>query len=120
MSQNETCPNHEQLKTFARKYASYNNYTVLTGYDLYYSESYGVSKDSYYGELGVASASIELGKELNNYDWREEYLEFLKDNFFRNCDDFEKNIFPENVDSLIYAIKAARAPYKIVSHWRVH
>ena len=120
MSQDDECPNHEQLKTFARKYAFYNDYTVRTGYDLYNRASYGMSKDSFYGELGVASATIELGKELTKYDITEENLEYNKDNFFRNCDDFETNIFPENIDSLIYAIKAARAPYKIVSHCRVH
>jgi hypothetical protein len=47
-----------------------------------------------YGVLGVAAYTYEMGSE-----------------FFQSCASFESTIYPDNLDALLDAFKAARRPY---------
>lgn len=87
-------PNNAGLQTLGRKFGYANGYQVCTGPNCLYSTS-GTTDDFAYGELGVASYTIELGQ-----------------NFFESCDFFENNILPQNLPALYYAAKAARRPYE--------
>jgi len=87
-------PNEKQLKTLGRKLAFFNGYRPQQAYSMYPMD--GNEKDFAYGELGLASYVYELGTE-----------------FFQSCSYFESTIVPENFPSLIYAMKASRAPYML-------
>ncbi len=50
-----------------------------------------------YAHLGVASAGLEIG-----------------DDFYQDCGRFESKVYPENLKSLMYAIKLARRPNALV------
>lgn len=88
-------PNSSALQTLGRKFGYYNGYQVCTGPVCLYGTS-GTTDDFTYGELGVASYTIELGQ-----------------NFFERCNFFEENILPKNMPALYYAAKAARQPYQL-------
>lgn len=87
-------PNHAQLRTLGRKFGFYNGYRAeqsnasLGGAD-------GASDDSAYGQLGVASYTFELGGS----------------GFFTSCTTFENEIYPDNLQALIYAAKVSDTPY---------
>lgn len=91
-------PNHDQLQTLARKMSFFTGYrpeqsnSTLGGAD-------GASDDNAYGLLGVAAYTIELGEN----------------GFYSSCNAFENTIYPDNLQALIYAAKAARMPYKLAS-----
>ena len=85
-------PNHFQLQTLARKFAWYNNYDPKESNQLYGAD--GASDDNAYGQLGIASFTFELGTA-----------------FFQDCPYFEGNIYPNNLQALIYAAKVADTPY---------
>jgi len=85
-------PNKAQLATLGRKFGFFNHYRVCS--DCLYNAS-GTTDDFTYGELGVASYTIELGSE-----------------FFQACNVFENDIIPRNMPALLYAFKAARRPYQ--------
>lgn len=85
-------PNEDALVTLGRKLAFFNGYTPIRIRDLTVAD--GSSVDAFYGELGVASVGYELGTD-----------------FFESCDTFESTALPQNLDSLLYAAKAARTPY---------
>jgi carboxypeptidase T len=89
-------PNKTQLQTLGRKFGYFNNYYVCqTGEPgCMYSVS-GSTDDWSYGELGVASYTFEMGTD-----------------FFQDCASFENTIYPDNLEALMYAFKAARLPYE--------
>lgn len=87
-------PNNTGLQTLGRKFGYANGYQVCTGPNCLYSTS-GTTDDFAYGELGVASYTIELGQS-----------------FFESCNFFENDILPKNLPALSYAAKAARRPYQ--------
>ena len=86
-------PNDTQLTTLGHKFAFFNGYTPNQSYYLY--KTTGDTDDFAYGELGIAAYTFELGTE-----------------FFEACDRFENTIFPQNLNALLYAGKAARRPYQ--------
>jgi hypothetical protein len=88
----DPAPNGTQLQTLGRKLAYFNEYTPKQGIGFYPTD--GTAKLFSYGEMGLAAYTIELGTEQ-----------------FQSCNYFENTIVPENIPSLIYAIKAARSPY---------
>ncbi|HSQ17292.1 MAG TPA: M14 family zinc carboxypeptidase [Anaerolineales bacterium] len=85
-------PNHTQLQTLGRRLAYLNDYTPQQANALY--PTTGTSDDWAYGELGVAAYTFEMGTV-----------------FFQDCASFESTIYPDNLQSLLYAFKAARLPY---------
>ena len=86
-------PNQAGLQTLGRKLAFYNNYYPEQAMGFYPTS--GTSDDWAYGELGVAAYTIELGSD-----------------FFQDCQSFENNILPQNLQALRTAFKAARRPYQ--------
>ena len=89
---NDAAANDNQLQALGKRTALFNQYfpipvnnLVLTG---------GGSIDWSYGELGVASLAFELGTS-----------------FFQDCDTFENQILPDNLDALLYLARVAQAPY---------
>ncbi len=86
-------PNETALQTFGRKLAFFNGYLPMQGVGLY--PATGTTLDHAYGELGVASFLYELGTT-----------------FFQDCGGFERSILEPNLESLLYAFKAARTPYR--------
>jgi len=87
-------PNHVQLQTLGRKLAFFNNYIPQQSTELY--PTTGTSDDWAYGTLGVAAYTFEMGTS-----------------FFQDCSTFESVIYPNNLNALIYAFKAARRPYQV-------
>ncbi|WP_233554675.1 M14 family zinc carboxypeptidase [Deinococcus cavernae] len=90
--QTGAAPNGTALQSLGRKLAYFNDYTPQQSVGLYPTS--GGSDDYAYGERGVASYTIELGKA-----------------FFENCTNFTSTILPNNQVALLYALKVARAPY---------
>lgn len=84
-------PNNTGLQTLGRKLAYFNGYDP--SHQIWYAVD-GDTIDSAYGRLGVASYVFELGTA-----------------FFQDCASFESTIYPENLQSLIYAAKVPRTPY---------
>lgn len=89
-------PNVDALTTLGRKLAWFNDYTPQQAIELYATD--GTTIDFGYGDLGVASYVYELGTS-----------------FFQDCATFENQILPDNLASLLYAAKAAEAPYLLPS-----
>ena len=85
-------PNGTQLQTLGRHLAFFNGYTPQQSYQLY--QTSGTSDEHAYGTLGVAGYTYEMGTD-----------------FFQDCGSFEGVIYPDNLDSLLYAFKTARRPY---------
>ncbi len=85
-------PNSAGLQTLGRKFAYFNGYTPEQAMTLYPTD--GTTDDFAYGKLGVAAYTFELGTA-----------------FFQSCSVFESTILPKNLPALLYAAKAARAPY---------
>jgi len=85
-------PNHLQLQTLGRRMAYYNDYFPDQSVGLYPTN--GTSDDWAYGELGVPAYTYEMGTE-----------------FFQDCASYETTIYPDNLEALLYAFKAARLPY---------
>ena len=86
-------PNGRALQTLGRKLAYFNGYTPLQGVGLYPTS--GTTEDYGYGVLGRASFTYELGTT-----------------FFQDCSRFENSILDDNLESLLYAFKVARTPYR--------
>lgn len=90
-------PNLTGLRALGRRMSYFNNYEACqTAVCLY--EASGATDDFTYGELGVASYTIELGNA-----------------FFESCTAFETNVYPRNLPALLYAFKVARRPYQLAS-----
>jgi carboxypeptidase T len=85
-------PNGPALQTLGRKLAYFNGYEPDQSIGLYPTD--GSTDDFAYGELGLAGYTYELGTS-----------------FFQDCASFENTIFPDNMDSLLYAAKVVRTPY---------
>jgi hypothetical protein len=84
--------NATALQTLGRRLAWFNGYTPQQSIGLYPTD--GTSHGPSYGELGVASLTIELGSA-----------------FFESCTSYTNTTKPANLPALIYAAKVARAPY---------
>ncbi len=85
-------PNGPALQTLGRRLAYFNGYTPMQSIGLYPTD--GTSDAPSYGELGVASFTIELGSA-----------------FFESCTTYENSTRPGNLPALIYAAKVVRMPY---------
>ena len=89
-------PNSQGLTTFGRKLAYFNGYEALQAINYGGGATDGTTDDFAYGTRGVAAYTFELGTT-----------------FFQACSTFENTIYPDNLPSLLYAAKAARAPYML-------
>ena len=87
-------PNSQEMITFGRKLAFFNDY--FAGQATVLGITDGTTDDFAYGTRGVAAYTFELGTT-----------------FFQQCSVFENTIVPDNLPSLLYAAKAARAPYML-------
>jgi carboxypeptidase T len=87
-------PNSTALQTLGRKFAYFNAYTPEQSIFLYPTD--GTTDDFAYGELGLPAYTFELGTS-----------------FFQDCSSFKNIILPANLPALLYAAKAAQAPYQI-------
>ncbi len=88
----EEPPNGNQLQTLGVKLASYSGAVALQHILAYDVE--GDNQSFCYGELGVASYSLEKGTM-----------------FFEPCESFENILYPDSLNSLLYAMKVAETPY---------
>lgn len=88
-------PNLTALTTLGRKFGYFNGYGVCNVSQCLYLAD-GTTDDFTYGELGVASYTFEVGTD-----------------FFQSCATFETQIYPDNLQALLYAAKAARRPYQV-------
>lgn len=88
-------PNHEQLAWLGRKFGYFTDYRV--GRAILYPAG-GTTVDYAYGQFGVAAYTYEIGTS-----------------FQQSCAAFEQQIWPDVLDSLIYAAKAAERPYQLPS-----
>ncbi|HOP22497.1 MAG TPA: M14 family zinc carboxypeptidase [Gammaproteobacteria bacterium] len=86
-------PNGSGILSLARKFAYFNNYAPQLGSTGIVD---GSTKDYAYGRFGVPGYTIELGTS-----------------FFEDCNYFEDSIVNQNIETLVYAAKAARRPYTI-------
>ncbi len=91
-STSNQAPNHQQLQTLGRRLAFFNGYSPEQSISLYPTD--GTTDDFTYGELGVASFTMEIGTA-----------------FFQNCATYESKIRPDNLRALRYAAKVLRTPY---------
>ena len=89
-------PNGSQLQTLGRKLSFFNDHLPTQSVGLYPTS--GTTTDFAYGELGLSSYTYELGTK-----------------FFESCSYFEDTLLPDNLASLIYALKVTRAPYQTPS-----
>ncbi|MEZ4629819.1 MAG: M14 family metallopeptidase [Deinococcales bacterium] len=87
-------PNASALQRLGRKFAYFNGYHPEQSVGLYPTS--GTTDDFAYGRLGVPAFTFELGTA-----------------FFESCVSFERNIIPSNTDALLYALRVARAPYRL-------
>ena len=85
-------PNENQFTAFGRRVAYFNGYKPQRAAQLYTAA--GVSIDTTYGDLGVASIVYELGTA-----------------FYQDCATFESQILPDNLKSLLYVSRVTRTPY---------
>lgn len=92
----DPAPNAEALERLGRRFAWFNNYKPEQSVGLYPTD--GTTDDFAYGELGLPAYTFELGTA-----------------FFQACSVFESRILPDNLQALIYAAKAVRAPYRLPS-----
>ncbi|MEE4270488.1 MAG: M14 family zinc carboxypeptidase [Thermoanaerobaculales bacterium] len=89
--QDPPVPNDSQIHRLGRKFSYFNGYWARLG-SVYAVD--GSTKDWGYGRLGLPSFTFELGTD-----------------FFQDCPSFESTIYPDNLQALLYAARAARAPY---------
>ncbi|WP_422099213.1 M14 family zinc carboxypeptidase [Variovorax sp.] len=85
--------NDDGMAAFAQRLAWYNGYAAKQIIDY---DTDGTTTDTFYGELGAPSFTIELGTS-----------------FYEPCEEFEQNTFPKNVASLRYAARTLKAPYQL-------
>jgi carboxypeptidase T len=89
----DQAPNVVPLEALGRRFAWFSGYTPQQANDLYPTD--GTTEDAAYGELGVPAYTFELGTA-----------------FFQDCALFEDRILPDNLRTLIFAARNARAPYR--------
>ncbi len=85
-------PGNPGVVTFARKYGFLADHYPQSSST--FGGANGTTKDAVYGELGVASYTVELGTE-----------------FFEECEVAENLVFAKNMQALVYSAKVARTPY---------
>ncbi len=90
-------PNMQELRRLGRKFGYHNRYSVCNTSNCLYAVD-GSTTDFAYGEFGVATYTFEVGTT-----------------FFQSCSYFENSILQQNLDSLLYAAKAARRPYQLAA-----
>jgi len=88
-------PNLAGLRALGKRMSYFNNYEACQSAVCLY-ETAGATDDFTYGELGVASYTIEMGNT-----------------FFESCSAFEAAVYPENLPALLYAFKVTRRPYQL-------
>eukprot|EP00580_Thalassiosira_gravida_P007911 CAMPEP_0201634714 /NCGR_PEP_ID=MMETSP0493-20130528/7532_1 /ASSEMBLY_ACC=CAM_ASM_000838 /TAXON_ID=420259 /ORGANISM="Thalassiosira gravida, Strain GMp14c1" /LENGTH=763 /DNA_ID=CAMNT_0048106595 /DNA_START=92 /DNA_END=2383 /DNA_ORIENTATION=+ len=90
-------PDDDALQATARKMSYYNGYVLWAGGqpDFQYAAS-GDSSDYMYAALGVASFGLELGED-----------------FYENCNLFERKVLPDNISALTYLAKNAKKPFSL-------
>ncbi len=86
-------PNAAQMQTLGRKFAFFNH-AIPEQADTLYATS-GTTDEWLYGQLGTAAYTFEIGNA-----------------FFQACSTFESSLYPDNLQALVYAFKAARRPYQ--------
>ena len=86
-------PNGDALATLGRKVAAFNRYNPFQSVGLYPTD--GTSDDVSYGELGIAHLTFELGTS-----------------FFQDCESYQQDILPNNLQALLYAAKTVEMPYQ--------
>ncbi|MCB0077725.1 MAG: carboxypeptidase regulatory-like domain-containing protein [Anaerolineales bacterium] len=84
--------NAAAFTTLGRHLAYFNGYAPDQSVGLYPTD--GTTDDFYYGKLGVAAFTFELGTS-----------------FFQSCSVFEETILPDNLEALWHLAKSARTPY---------
>ena len=89
---NNVTANDNQLQALGKRTALFNQYRPQPVNDLVITG--GGSIDAAYGELGVASLAFELGTA-----------------FFQDCESFENQILPDNLQALLYLARVTQAPY---------
>ena len=87
-------PNNDELMILGRKLGFYTDYATGRPADILY-EAGGSTTDYAYKNFGVAAYTPEIGTD-----------------FTQSCQSFEDGILQDNLDSLIYAAKAADKPYQ--------
>ena len=85
-------PNHDALTILGRKLGFYTDYAV--GRWSLLGPAGGTTVDYAYGEFGVAAYTMELGTT-----------------FLQGCPAFEQTIWPDNLQALLFAARAAERPY---------
>lgn len=95
-------PNGAALQTLARKFAWYNGYYAEQSSD---GGAIGGASDDYtFATLGVASLTMELGGST----------------FFPSCSTYESTIANPVLQSLLFAARVARAPYRLPAGPELH
>jgi len=89
--QDPPAPNDTQILRLGRKFSNFTGYYARLG-SIYTVD--GSTKDWAYGRIGIPAYTFELGTE-----------------FFQDCPLYESTIFPDNLQALLYAARAVRAPY---------
>jgi hypothetical protein len=89
--QDPPAPNDTQILRLGRKFSYFTGYYARLG-SIYSVD--GATKDFGYGRIGMPAFTFELGTE-----------------FFQDCSLFESTIYPDNLEALLYAARAVRAPY---------
>jgi len=89
-------PNAAELTTLGNKLAYFNEYTPDQA--SFTTAISGTALDFAYGELGIAAVEILMDPSGMQY-----------------CSAFENTIYPNNLSTLLYALKTAHRPYSIPS-----
>ncbi len=86
-------PNGAELARLGRRFAGICGYVPEQASELY--PTTGCTDDWLYGELGIPSFTFEMGGS-----------------FFQNCTFFEKYLYPDMLDTLLYAARTLPTPYR--------
>jgi len=86
-------PNNLGLATIAQRLAYHNRYSAqqVLGYD-----TEGTTKDAIYGYLGAPSYTVEMGRS-----------------FYETCENFNKEVYPENFNGFHYLSRVLYRPYQL-------
>lgn len=95
-------PNGAQLRTLARKMGFYNN--LPTDKSSASGAIAGATDDFHFATLGVAAFTLEMAGS----------------GFFPTCSSYESSLANPTIQSLFFAAKVARAPYRLPSGPEIH
>lgn len=86
-------PNNLGLATIAQRMAYHNRYSAqqVLSYD-----TEGTTKDAIYGYLGAPSYTVEMGRS-----------------FYESCNNFNKEVYPENFNGFHYLSRVLHRPYQL-------